>query len=446
MGRGRRRTGPARLAGAVWLAANAALLGPAGAQTAPELLREQDVLLRRLLRAPSDLGANFRYAVSTRQTGDIEAAIGALERLLYYNPTLASVQFELGTLYYRLGSYEMARGYFQAAAASAGASPELRARAESFLARIEQRLRPSQWSGFAQTGLRYQTNASVGPDETIASLFGIDRRFARRPDWNWFGTVGLDYVYDFGNQRGDVFEASVLAYDAQQFRLSEFDVATVDVAAGPRFALFPDLPGRMSVKPYVLAGAAALADRPYLGSIGGGVTLRFDLGAIATVEPLAEVRQRDYRASGLYPLAEGLSGTLSTYAVRAGGSLLPGLRWLTRIGFDHDEARYAAYGYNRVSFDVWLPWDFASPLGDGRRWVLAPSFGIRDSRYRAPDLNINAAIRRHDFEWRAGASLDVPVTERFGLGLQVQYRAADSNLSLYDVKDLSVTVGPTFRF
>ena len=438
--------GPAWLAGAAWLAASAALFGAEAQTLAPDPLREQNVLFRRLLRAPSDPDANFRYAASTRQTGDIEAAIGALERLLYYNPTLASAQFELGTLYYRLGSYEMARGYFQAAAASPSASPELRARAESFLARIEQRLRPSQWTGFAQTGLRYQSNASVGPDETIASLFGIDRRFAHRPDWNWFGTVGLDYVYDFGNQRGDVFEASVLAYDAQQFRLSEFDLATVDVAAGPRFALFPDLPGRLSIKPYVIAGAAALADRPYSGGLGGGVTLRFDLGAFATVEPLVEVRQRDYQSSSVYPLAEGLSGTLGAYAVRAGGALLPNLRWVTRIGFDHDEARYAAYGYNRLSFDLWLPWDFASPLGDGRRWVLAPSFGIRESRYRAPDPNINAALRRHDFEWRAGASLDVPVTERFGLGLQVQYRAADSNLSLYDSKDLSVTVGPTLRF
>src|SRR4051794_34603931 len=50
--------------------------------------------------------------------GDYEAAIGALERLLFYNPDLARVRYELGSLYYRLGSYEMAARYFKEALAN----------------------------------------------------------------------------------------------------------------------------------------------------------------------------------------------------------------------------------------------------------------------------------------------------------------------------------------
>jgi tetratricopeptide (TPR) repeat protein len=68
-----------------------------------------------MLSRPASLDTTLRYAVSTEQAGDIEASIGALERLLFYNPKLSRVRFELGTLYFRLGSYEMARGYFQTA-------------------------------------------------------------------------------------------------------------------------------------------------------------------------------------------------------------------------------------------------------------------------------------------------------------------------------------------
>ncbi len=62
-----------------------------------------DYLFRTTLNSPSNLDATLQYAVSTKQTGDIEASIGALERLLFYDPNLSRVRFELGMLYFRLG-------------------------------------------------------------------------------------------------------------------------------------------------------------------------------------------------------------------------------------------------------------------------------------------------------------------------------------------------------
>ena len=46
----------------------------------------------------------------------------------------------------------------------------------------------------------------------------------------------------------------------------------------------------------------------------------------------------------------------------------------------------------------------------------------------------------------AGARLDVPVTEHFGLNGQVQYSRNDSNLSRFDYDNFQVTSGPTVRF
>ena len=83
----------------------------ARAQTAPDAVAD-NALLQTMLARPSNLEAPLQYAVDAKKAGDIEAAIGALERLLFYSPNLPAVRFELGMLYFRLGSFEMARGYF----------------------------------------------------------------------------------------------------------------------------------------------------------------------------------------------------------------------------------------------------------------------------------------------------------------------------------------------
>ena len=68
-------------------------------------------LFQGILAQPSNLNNTLQYA-ALAPSRDIESAISTYEQLLFYNPNLASVRFELGVLYYRLGSYEMARGYF----------------------------------------------------------------------------------------------------------------------------------------------------------------------------------------------------------------------------------------------------------------------------------------------------------------------------------------------
>ena len=73
-----------------------------------------DLLFKRLLLKPDDLDAGFKYAELETELGDYEAAIGALERMLYYSPNLPRVKLQLGVLYFHLRSYEMARNYFDA--------------------------------------------------------------------------------------------------------------------------------------------------------------------------------------------------------------------------------------------------------------------------------------------------------------------------------------------
>ena len=70
------------------------------------------------LRKPNDPVVLLHFADLAVKAGNLEGAISALERLLLIDADQPRVKLELGVLYYRLGSYEQARTYLDAARAS----------------------------------------------------------------------------------------------------------------------------------------------------------------------------------------------------------------------------------------------------------------------------------------------------------------------------------------
>jgi tetratricopeptide (TPR) repeat protein len=417
---------------------------PALAQTASDAVTD-NALFQTMLNRPADLNSAVKYAANAKRAGDSEASIGALERLLFYNPGLLDVRYELGTLYFHLGSYEMARGYFETVLDSAKTTPEMKARVQEFLDAIEKRLQPDQWSGFAQTGLRYQTNASYGPSQqALGATQPINRAFAAQPDWNWFAIGALNYVHDFGVQSGDVFEASLLGYDAQQFHDTAVDTGFLDFRFGPRFGILQDTLNGASIKPYAVVTGATFAGSPYLGSAGGGVTMHFSWAQVA-LDPYVEVRHQGYRNSDLYPLASGLDGTLATAALQAGGLINEGVRWQAKLVYNYSSAASPWFGYNRIGLDLWFPVLVNSPWG-GRNWTMTPSFGIAPWLYQQANPTSYPNITEHDLEWRVGVGVDIPIRDSFGLGVQFQYRAINSNIPGNTVNNFSVSMGPTVSF
>jgi len=201
------------------------------------------------LNNPGNLASQVKYAAGAKDDPDIENAISAYDRLLFYNPALARVRFELGVLYARLGSYQQARAYFESALQMRDITPEMAEHAQRYIAILDRKLSPDQFTGVAQTGLRYQTNATLGPgpQPVLASGRNFNSAFTARPDWNWFGSFALNYSHDFGTQDGDALEATLIGYDAQQFKVHQVDLGLAELRAGPRF-VFPAMNGA-SVKP-----------------------------------------------------------------------------------------------------------------------------------------------------------------------------------------------------
>lgn len=416
----------------------------------PEEKQRFEALFQQLLVQPANLDANFQFAELATKLGDYEAAIGAYERMLYYNPNLPRVRLELGLLYYRLGAYPMARVYFENVTGAAGVPPEVNARARSFLVEIDRRLQTTQWSFFGQLGLRHQSNANAGPSSPLVRAIGLDatldRRFVRRPDWNAFGVASLRHVYDFENQRGDVWETVASTYVSRQFKVTRLDVSLIELQSGPRLALFPDfLPGSY-VRPYGLVNYVGLGNAPYLGTIGAGIGFGFNLAGVQ-VEPFYEVRNRSFKNSSEYRTATEQDGRLTTAGVVGGGALWGPVRWQSRLAFARSDTqeRFSFYSYRQWSADLAFPIEFEGFWGN-RPWVLTPFVGVARSNYDSPNALIDPNVRRKDRERRIGTGLELPVWENVGFGALVSYTDIDSNIRNYKTRNLAVSFGPTLRF
>ena len=136
-------------------------LGSGTARAQTSVLQQQ--LFERTIREPMNHELTFEYVRVAVGNGDFEAAIGALERLLFYNPHLTRVKYELGTLYFRMGSYEMAKRYFKEALDDPNLNPVTRERIETYLPDAEKQLQQSRFSGYFNTGVRYQSNPGFAP-------------------------------------------------------------------------------------------------------------------------------------------------------------------------------------------------------------------------------------------------------------------------------------------
>ncbi|MDP2375858.1 c-type cytochrome biogenesis protein [Reyranella sp.] len=123
-------------AGAQPLTAQAQTQSPPAAPTDAER-KIYDLAFQETLRKPSDPATLVGFAEIAIKVGDLEGAISALDRLLLIDGDQPEVKLELGVLYFRLGSFEAARGYLEEVRSSQRASAALKERAAAFLKEVK---------------------------------------------------------------------------------------------------------------------------------------------------------------------------------------------------------------------------------------------------------------------------------------------------------------------
>jgi hypothetical protein len=411
-----------------------------------------DLLFKRLLIKPDDLDAGFRYAELETELGDYEAAIGALERMLYYNPNLPRVQLQLGVLYFHLRSYEMARNYFEAVLNAPDTPSDIRTEVQTYVAAVDKAVAINQFSIYGQFGLAYQTNANAGPNSPNVLALGqnalLSPQFQKTPDWNAFGLVTVHDFYDFDDQRGDGWESDLIGYYSQQFKVTRLDLGLVELRTGPRIGIGDY--GGLTVHPYAIGNVLTLGGANYLNTAGAGASLNWPVNETLTITPGVEFRNRWFANSANYPTAEGQSGgQWIGYVFGSGLISAPwGLSWQGRVSYTESNASYGPYAFHDFSIDLGLPYSFAAPsfAHTGSLWTLTPSVGFSYTPYAIPDLIVDPFTTRTDRQWRVSGTLDMNFYRNIGFTLQVQYLRTYSTVPNYSLQDFLVAAGPTFRF
>ena len=476
------RGGMARIPGkcrAFWpvVAAVALLwLAPAVAQTLSPAERatleaQKQALFQQMLQNPNNLDATFAYADVSAKLGDNEAAIGALERMLLFNPDLPRVQLELGALFFRLGSFEAAQTYFEKALA-ANPPPDVRARIEAYLAQIAQRGGTEHFTALLFGGVQYQSDANVAPGSSLINtlLLGpvtLQSQFVKRADANIFGAATLFYAHDLGTQNGDAFEITNTDFVNHYFRFDRLDLALAEVTAGPRFNFPSPAPEvkTASLKPYAILNEVGLGEKQYFYTYGGGGEATALVWDDLAVKANFEFRHKTFSNAPERPLSTGFDGDdkLVTLALTKPVQLLPPAGFLLnpqqQVGLEFDfldqSTRLAFYSnqtfgigasykvrYDDPTGQLHFPWE--TSLYGGRIWSYydAPDPCCNTS----PDPTMPGASKRYDRRWRFGISQVVEVASNIAIAAQFQRDIVSSNLPIYAYTSNSVLVGPQIRF
>ncbi|MGA7262611.1 MAG: tetratricopeptide repeat protein, partial [Stellaceae bacterium] len=322
----KRNTGATLVSGRLWRVvcgffALALLVAPLEGATAQEvppqdkasLEAQKEALFQQMFRDPANLDVTFAYADVSARLGDYEAAVSALERMLLFNPNLPRVQLELGALYYRMGSYELARDYFDKAAA-ANPPPEVRARVEQYLADIEKSQSRHHLSGYVFFGGQYQTDANVAGSSLILSPIGpvvLGNQFVKQASGSMFGSSSLLYSYDMETQNHDTLEVTSVTYLNHYFNpaVNRLDLSLLEVTGGPRFN-FPNLIGvkAASLKPYIIGDEVGLGWNQYFAAGGPGIEYDEIVWNDLALRAAFEFRHKNYTNAPDRPLSTGLTG------------------------------------------------------------------------------------------------------------------------------------------
>jgi tetratricopeptide (TPR) repeat protein len=428
-------------------------VGPAGAQApSPELKKQYDDAFQETLTKPADLDVLFKFASLATQVGDMEGAISALERMLLINPDLPRVRLELGVLYYRLGSYEAARTYFETAVASPGVPGEVKDKANQYLAEINTKTSLSTLGGEVFIGARYQSNANLGPATSRVLLFGqaanLNQAGLGTADWGGVASVQFRHTWDFGNQDRSALETLFTAYANRQFQLSAANVTLLDLTTGPRFRVMSGTLEDFTLKPFVTGGYVWVADTPYYGSWGGGLESNVLLANGFRNISVAVFRRQDNQDTSYLPTNSQYRGNLMTLNTAFQYELAPTVMVFATGSAQRFDADIAPWqSYNLFGIGGGLAFRFMDPfLKTGLPWTINLSVSEQWWAYDQPDPVVDPGTMRYQTDTILNIVLNIPFDERTTFSLSGGRFVRTATVPNYEFTNNSFMFGVTWRF
>jgi hypothetical protein len=405
-----------------------------------------------LIRNPASVDINLRYAEAAAQRGDLEAAITALERLLFYDPTDARIRLQLGLLYGQLGSYDVAQTYLKPLADNDATPEPVRSQAADGLATIAGASSPHQLHGLAFFGLQYQTNPAAAAGSPVFVTTGtspatVNTKLAGHSDTNVIGQGAATYSYDLGTNDNDEIEITGQGYVARYVKQLALNTVQGQLTAGPRLGL-----GRIgwagaTVRPYMIADYVQLAGAPYYRGYGAGVELDQKLVTGDELTAGIGTEQANYHASQSFPAVRALNGRIDRYSIGYSHVINEALTLGVSGSYARQNTRVGYFNNN----------DYAVNVTGG--YAYRPGFGPSDNPWHtvlgvtghyiafdAQDPSIKLGSKQTDWRWQFSLTEIVPITDTIAFSAQVSRDILSSNITNYAYHNLSFIVGPQISF
>lgn len=435
------------LLAAVWLLP----AGQARAQATGDLQQQFEQAFQHMLQDPSNLDKSFKYAELGIQVGDYEAAISALERMLLYNPDLPRVRLELGVLYFRLGSYAIARTYLTRAVEGENVPDDVRARVAVFLDEIDNRLSRHRFSGSVYGGIRYQDNANAGPERAAINLLDgegvLDNEFTKKVDWNGFVSANFRHVYDPQLHSGDVLETNVLLYGSGQSSEHQLDLVFAEITVGPRGQLMREYIENASWRPHIIGSTVNLDESPYYYTYGGGIDVDKQFTARTNGALNTSVVQKKYQADAGRTTARMQNGLEAEVGANVRHQLLDNVALTGSAGVTNLDTDISLFANTEYSASAGASVTHGVPkfIGTGP-WTTSLSGTALYSRHHAPDPAVNSVKKRKDKEARVTLSTTVPINKSWSVTSTLARTAVDSNFLNYTYNNWAMSIGASVRF
>lgn len=410
--------------------------GAAQAQSdADTLPASETVTFDQVLTEPDNIELGYRYALTQIRRDDLLGASATLDRLILLAPGEPNIRALRAIVLYRLDNLREAGQEFDAILAL-DLDPALRANIERYASELNRRNQQTRMSLLTSLGYQYDTNRAGAPDSgrlrTFLGTFEVAKDGRKEDDHSITGLARFTIEHDLATQERHSLFGSVSLYSADQFQLDDYDTHDISAQLGGRFEL-----GEIFLTPVLAYDHVILGGESYIDSYA--TSLRADLRVSDPVNLWArgDLAYLDYRNTEQYPAGELQSGTDA--AITLGTDLY--------IGTTHRLTLSAAYGgYN--SDQDWESYE-GPAIGLNHTWLLGEgAFLMTDAigEYRDYDMAdpITGASERHDWIYRARATLGVPVQTLFladewpdylaGLTMSIygEYYRADSNITNYD--------------
>jgi len=393
---------------------------------------------------PNNLDNYFNYAHLAENAGKYPEAEKAYKHMLEISPGLDRVKLDLALLYFKMGKVDQSKALFEEVRAK-NIPDEVRKNIDTMLAKLNDAMKRSHFSGLITTGSNMDTNANSAAssgNNTISNVsIPLSPNSLSKRDANIFYAGVLNHSYrlsDLSNPNlGVTIESNATLYQTDQLNYSAIDLQIASVKTGPRFDIkeINTQVGFSGILTYV-----GLGHNPYIRSGGESVDISHSFTKKFSIQNSTLHEYRTFLNSD----------QTSTYSQKSGEAYqnLTVLSYIlnernivsSQIMFRKEDARVALNAsYQKqvsASYTHLFPKDYTG----------SASYSVKLYDYQDIDTSVSSTTLRHDDEHtldiNCGKKLPRNVTATVGY----EYKYTDSTIENYKYADNKATFALVWGF